>query len=118
MLADPQLTCDDMNDDAIVAIDTIDGCKKAVHDLDVINPDVNSENIGSEPKGCYVYTTENKLYFNEHPVGLPKTQWSDSTRKVCFDWDAAMDKTSGNVLVSNKLLFHKKLNIIVHSFTI
>ena len=25
MLADPQLTCEDMNDDAIVAIDTIDG---------------------------------------------------------------------------------------------
>ena len=99
LLADPQLACEDMNDDAIVAIDTLEGCKKAVHDLDINNPDVNSESIASEPKGCYVYTTENKLYFNEHPVGLSKTQWSSTTRKVCFDWDAAMDKTSGIVLV-------------------
>ena len=101
MLADPQLTCEDLKDDAIVAIDTFDGCKKAVHDLDVINPEVNGESMPSEPKGCYVYTTENKLYFNDHPIGLPKERWSSTTRKVCFDWDAAMDKTSGNVQASN-----------------
>ena len=106
MLADPQLTCEDLKDDAIVAIDTFDGCKKAVHDLDVINPEVNGESMPSEPKGCYVYTTENKLYFNDHPVGLPKARWSSTTRKVCFDWDAAMDKTSGNVLAFNALIVH------------
>ena len=97
MLADKQLACDELNDPAIVSLDTFDGCKKAVHDLDVVNPEVINENIESEPKGCYVYTAENKLYFNEHPRGLPKSQWTDSTRKVCFDWDAAMEKTKGNI---------------------
>ena len=86
-----------MNIATVVAIDTKEGCKKAVSDLEPANQAVFEENIVNQPKGCYMYIPENKLYFNEHSTGLVKGNWKKDTRKVCRDFKDSLEKNGGKI---------------------
>ena len=103
-----------MNDDMIVPIDTKEGCQKATSDLDV--DQVIEEEVKSQPKGCYMYTSENELFFNkgdkETGEGLAKTKWTDGTRKVCRDFEVAMSKSGGKSLGEYSVVEILPLSII------
>ena len=98
VLADTQSECSDINSGTIVSVDTTEGCKKAVKSLGVDNSDVFVEDQPSVPKGCYVYTPSNKLYFNQHSTGLNKTHWKYDTRMVCRDFSISMETAGGSIL--------------------
>ena len=89
-----------ISDPAIVDIVSADGCQKAVKELDVDNTDVIEENQPSVPRGCYLYVPENKLYFNEHPKGLAKGNWTKDTRKVCHNFKEMLKEYGGNIIIS------------------
>ena len=97
-LADTQAECSDIVSSTIVAVDSADGCQKAVKSLGVDNSDVIIEDQPSVPKGCYVYTPSNKVYFNQHSTGLDKKQWKFDTRMVCRDFQLAMETAGGNMI--------------------
>ena len=104
LLADTQAECSDIDSSTIVGVDSADGCQQAMKSLGVENPDVIIEDQPSVPKGCYVYRPSNKLYFNQHSTGLDKAQWTFDTRKVCRDFQTAMETAGGNMIdEKNKL---------------
>ena len=88
-----------MNIDTIVSLQSKKGCQKAVNDLDAVNPEVFEESAENQPKGCYMYTPKNELYFNTHPNGLARKDWSDDTRQVCRDFELAMKKSGGTIIL-------------------
>ena len=98
ILADTQAECSDIDSSTIVGVDSTDGCQKAVKSLGVDNPDVIIEDQPSVPKGCYVYTPSNKVYFNQHSTGLDKAQWKFDTRMVCRDFSISMETAGGSTL--------------------
>ena len=102
LLAKSKSECSDMNTGTIVPIDTKEGCQRATSDLDAVNEEVLEEQSESQPLGCYMYTPRNELVFNmgdeKTGKGLPKDGWSDDTRKVCRDFEAAMSKSGGKDL--------------------
>ena len=97
-LADTQAECSDIESQSIVSVDSADGCQKAVKSLGVENKDVIIEDHSSVPKGCYVYTPSNKLYFNQHSTGLDKVQWKYDTRLVCRDFQISMETAGGKII--------------------
>ena len=110
VLADTQAECSEMKSRSIVSVDSADGCQKAVKSLGVVNKDVIIEEQPSVPKGCYVYTPSNKLYFNRHSTGLDKVQWKYDTRVVCRDLQISLETVGGKIIYdANKL---RKANIL------
>ena len=97
LLADTQSECSELEISSIVGVNSAEGCKRALKDLNAANPELIIEDQISLPKGCYLYAPDNKLYFNKNENGLRKEQWSDDTRKVCRDLDIAMDSNGGSI---------------------
>ena len=115
LLADTQAECSDIESSTIVAVDSTDGCQKAMKSLGVDNPDVIIEDQPSVPKGCYVYTPSNKVYFNQHSTGLDKAEWKFDTRMVCRDFQLAMETAGGNIIYERNKL-RKALSIEKYYF--
>ena len=63
-------------------VKTLKECKSAVAVIQKEVPAANfqaEENTGEWPKGCYLYTITNGVYFNKHTTGATQ----DSARQIC-----------------------------------
>ena len=84
--------------------------------LGVENKDVIIEDHSSVPKGCYVYTPSNKLYFNQHSTGLDKVQWKYDTRLVCRDFQISMETAGGKMIYEKNTYLLSVILIILFAF--